>query len=126
MKLSVLMTINALVAVVFGLAFVILPGQTASLYGVTADAQFRYLAQLFGSALVGFAILTWSARAAPASDARKAIVLALLVSDGLGFILALIGQLGGVVTAIGWSTVAIYLLLALGFGYFQFMAPSAP
>ena len=37
-----------------------------------------------------------------------------------------LGQLGGVVNTMGWSTVAIYLLLALGFAYFQFMKPSTP
>jgi len=126
MRLSLLMTVNAIVAVVFGLAFVIAPGQAGALYGVSADAQFRYLAQLFGSALVGFGVLTWAARNAPASDARKAIVLALFVSEGLGFVLALLGQIAGVVNTMGWSTVAIYLLLALGFGYFQFVKPSTP
>ena len=126
MSLSLLMTVNAIVAVIFGLAFVVAPGQAASIYGVTADAQFRYLAQLFGSALVGFAVLTWAARKAPASDARKAIVLALFISDGLGFVLALLGQIAGVMNSFGWSTVAVYLLLALGFGYFQFLRPSTP
>ena len=126
MSLSLLMTANAIVAAVFGLAFVIAPGQAASLYGIAADAQFRYLAQLFGSALVGFAVLTWAARTAQASDARKAIVLALFISDSLGFVLALLGQIGGVMNSFGWSTVAIYLILALGFGYFQFLRPSTP
>jgi len=126
MNLSLLFTVNAIVAAVFGLAFVIAPGQAASLYGVTADAQFRYLAQLFGAALVGFAVLTWVARNAKASDARKAIVLALFISNAVGFVLALLGQVAGVVTTMGWSTVAIYLLLALAFGYFQFVKPSTP
>jgi hypothetical protein len=125
MNLSLLMTINTVVAAIFGIAFVIAPGQAVSLYGVTADAPLRYTAQLFGSALLGFAVLTWMARKATASDARNAIVLALFVADGLGFVLALIGQLGGVVNSMGWSTVVIYLLLALGFGYFQFLKPAA-
>ena len=124
MNLSLLMTINAVVAAVFGIAFVIAPGQAVSLYGVSADAPLRYIAQLFGAALLGFAVLTWMARKAAASDTRTAIVLALFVSDGLGFVLALIGQLGDVVNSMGWSTVVIYLLLALGFGYFQFMKPA--
>ncbi len=85
----------------------------------------KYVAQLFGVSLVGFAFLTWSARNATDSDARKAIVLALFVSDGVGFIVALIGQFAGVVNSLGWSTVAIYLLLALGFGYFQFARPAS-
>ncbi len=125
MSLSLMMTVNAIVAAVFGLAFVIAPGQAAALYGITADAQFRYLAQLFGTALVGYAVLTWMAHNAPASDTRKAIVLALLISEALGFVLALLGQLAGVVNSVGWLTVAIYLLLAVGFGY-QYLRPSTP
>jgi hypothetical protein len=30
---------------------------------------------------------------------------------------------GGVENQLGWSTVAIYLLLAVGFGYFRFAKP---
>lgn len=120
MNLSFLMTINAVVAAIFGLGFVLAPGQTLSYYGISPDAAFSLVAQLFGSALIGFAVLTWSARNAAASDARKAIVLALFISDGIGFILSVIGQIQGVPNALGWLNVAIYLLLALGFGYFQF------
>lgn len=126
MNLSLLMTINAVVAVIFGIGFVVSPGATLAFYGIAPDAAFRLVSQLFGAALIGFAVLTWSARNAAASDARKAIVLALFVADGLGFVLSLIGQLQGVANALGWLNVVIYLLLALGFGYFQFLKPSAP
>ncbi len=126
MDISLLMTINTIVAAIFGIAFVIVPGQILALYGLSADAAFHLVSQLFGAALVGFAVLTWSARKASASDARNAIVLALFVSDGLGFILSVVGQLQGIPNALGWLNVVIYLLLALGFGYFQFTKPSAP
>lgn len=125
MKLKTLMTINAIVAIVFGVAFVIVPTQAYSLYDIAADEQLIYMGQLFGAALIGFALLTWMARNATDSDARKAIVLALFISNGIGFVVALIGQLGNVVNTLGWSTVAIYLLLALGFGYFQFFKPAS-
>ena len=78
------------------------------------------MGRLFGSALIGFALLTWMARNATDSDARRAIVLALFISECIGFIVTLIGQINNVVNVLGWSSVAIYLLLALGFGYFQF------
>jgi len=48
-----------------------------------------------------------------------------LVGDAFGFIAALLGRLSGVLNALGWSTVALYLLLALGYGYFQSVKPSA-
>ncbi|MBA7573436.1 hypothetical protein ES708_15233 [subsurface metagenome] len=125
MKLKTLMIINAIVAIVFGVTFVIVPAQAYSLYDITANEQLVYMGQLFGAALIGFALLTWMARNATDSDARRAIVLALFIADGIGFVVALIGQLSNVVNAFGWSTVAIYLLLALGFGYFQFFKPAS-
>jgi len=107
MKLKTLMTINAIVAIVFGVTFVIVPAQTYSLYDMTADEQMLLMGRLFGAALIGFAILTWMAKNATDSDARRAIVLALFISEGIGFVVALIGQLNNVVNAFGWSTVAI-------------------
>ena len=40
-------------------------------------------------------------------------------------VVILLQQLSGGVNALGWSSVVISLLLALGFAYFQFMRPSA-
>ncbi|MDH3291304.1 MAG: hypothetical protein OEO20_10570 [Gemmatimonadota bacterium] len=126
MQLSALMIVNAIVAVVFGLGFVLAPGQVTSFYSPEVGATLEYVAQLFGAALLGFAVLTWVARNAPDSEARRAILLALFVGDGVGFVIALIAQLGGIVNALGWSTVAIYLVLAIGFGYFRFAAKQEP
>ncbi len=126
MKLSTLMVINSVICAVFGIAFVLIPWQVFSLYGAgEPNPALNYAGQLFGVSLVTIAVLTWSARNAGDSDARKAIVLALLIGDGIGFIVALIAQLGDIVNIIGWSTVAIYLILALGFGYFQFTKSSS-
>jgi hypothetical protein len=125
MKLSALMTVNAVIAGLFGIAFVVVPVRLLAIYGITADAQLALIGQLFGAALLGYALLTWTARNAAASDARGAIVLALFVSDAIGFVVGLIAQLRNVVNQVGWSTVVIYLLLALGFGYFQFKKPAS-
>ncbi len=125
MKLSTLMVINTFVALLFGLAFVLVPGALLSLYGITLSLGGLVVARLFGAALIGYGMLTFLARNAEESKARRAIVLALFISDVVGFIVALQGQFSGAVNALGWSTVAIYLLLALGFGYFQFIKPSA-
>ena len=123
MKLGNLFAVNSVVAGLFGLSFVFAPAQLLARYGLVIDAAFSLVAQLFGAALIGYAILTWSVRNAGDSEARRAIVFALFISDGLAFVIALIGQLKGMVNSLGWSTVAIYLLLALGFAYFHFAKP---
>ena len=124
MKLRNLFAVNAVIAGLFGLAFVFAPAQLLAQYGLAVDAGFGLVAQLFGAALIGYAILTWQVRKTADSDARRAIVLALFISDGVAFVLALMAQLKGLVNTLGWSTVAIYLLLALGFAYFHFAKPS--
>jgi hypothetical protein len=69
--------------------------------------------------------MTWLARHATDSDTRRAIVLTLFVSDAIGLVVALIGQLTGVVNSLGWLSVASCLLLALDFGYFHFTRPAS-
>ncbi len=125
MTLRNLFIINAVVAVVFGIAFLLVPSPLMSLYNVTLGAGAIIVARLFGAALITFAVLGWLAKDATASEARDAIVLAFFIGDVIGFIAALIGQFSGAVNTLGWSTVVIYLLLAVGFGYFQFMKPAA-
>ena len=124
MKLKTLLIVNAIVALLFGLAFVFLAETFMSFYGTTLSAGGQLIAQLFGAALLGYAVLSWFARDAEESLARKAIVLSLCIGDTVGFVVALLGQLSGVVNSLGWSTVVIYLLLALGFAYFGIMKPS--
>jgi hypothetical protein len=114
--------INMLVCLVFGLGFVFLPVQVISLYGNdVVGGQFKYVGQLFGSALLTFGFISWLARESLESKARDAIVMSFFIGDLIGFLIALINQLSGVVNAFNWSTVVIYLLLALGFGYFRFV-----
>ncbi len=125
MKLKVLFIITAIVAIVFGVVFVIIPAQLYSLYGIESGAGLNYMGQLFGAALIAIGLISWQSRNAADSDARKAIIFSFFIADGIGFVVALIGQLNEILGSLGWLTVAIYLLLTIGFGYFQFSKPSS-
>jgi hypothetical protein len=123
MRLNVLLVVAAVIAGVFGVAFVVASGPLLSIYGVTLDKAGTLVAQLFGASLIGIAVLNWLARNVTDPDARQAVVFANVAQDVVGFVVILIGQLAGIPNALGWSNVAIYLVLALGFGYVQFMQP---
>jgi hypothetical protein len=122
-RLSNLLVVSAVIGAVFGVAFVVASGPLAAIYGITLDRAGMLMAQLFGASLIAFAVLDWFARNVTDPQARQAVVLANLVGNVIGFVVILIGQLGGIANALGWSSVAIYALLALGFAYFQFMQP---
>lgn len=123
MRLNMLLVVSAAIAAVFGAVFVVVPGPVAAIYGITLDKAGMLAAQLFGGALIGFAVLNWFARDVTDPTGRQAVVLSNLVGDTVGFVVILLGQLSGIVNTLGWATVALNLLLALGFAYFQFMGP---
>ena len=120
MKFSTFMVIYAVISAAFGLGFVLMPGQILPMYGVEPNAALNLVGQFLGAALVSLSLLTWLVRNLSASETRRAIILALLVGETIGFVLALIGQLNGIFNVMGWSVVAVYLLFALGLAYFQF------
>lgn len=120
MKLSVLFIITAIIAILFGVVFVIIPGPVYSVYGIESNMMLNYMGQLFGAALIAIGLISWRSRNAADSDARKAIIFSFFIANTIGFVVALIAQLNEVVNAVGWTTVAIYFLLALGFAIFQF------
>ena len=120
MKLSVLFIITAIIAILFGVVFVIIPGPVYSVYGIESNMMLNYMGQLFGATLIAIGLISWRSRNAADSDARKAIIFSFFIANTIGFVVALIAQLNEVVNAVGWTTVAIYFLLALGFAIFQF------
>jgi len=126
MKIKTLFIIYAVISAVFGLTFVFVPVKTLAIYGITLGPGGITIARLFGAALLEFAFLSWFVRNLGQSETRKAIILALFIGEVIGFFVALFGQLSGAVNALGWSTVAVYLLLATAFGYFYFSEPGAP
>ena len=123
MKLGNLLVLNAIVALVFGLGFLLVPGSVLSMYGATPGPQINLTAQLFAVELIHIGVLAWLIRNVADRLATRAIILAGLVANLLGLVISLIGTLSGIVNALGWSAVVIYIVLALGYAYFQFMGP---
>lgn len=125
MRLSTFLTIASLLALVFGLAFLFAPGATLAPYGVTTDAAGLYMARYFGAALIQLGLVIFLARQVADPGAQRAIVLGSSVGSLAGLGVALGAQLQHAVNALGWSTVAIYLFLLVGYGYFAFTRPRA-
>jgi hypothetical protein len=122
MKLSLFLTIGAILAFVFGLSFLLMPVQTMAMYGVDLDASGLFLGRYLGSAFLGIAVLVWLSRNADMSNAvLRAILLGNFIMAVSGFVVALLDVFTGIGNALVWSTVAIYLFLACGNGYFLFV-----
>ncbi len=124
MKLSNFLVVKAVISLAFGVAFALVPAAVMSLYGVTLDLGGALMARFLGACLIGIGLICWLDRNAD-PQVLQGITLALCIGDTVGFIVALLGQLTSLTNALGWVNVVIWLLLALGLGYFRFLKPSA-
>ncbi len=123
MNLEKLFFLKAIVSLAFGIALTILPTHFIGLYGVELSSIGALLAQFFGAALIGIGLICWSAKSDATSVLSLGIALSLCVADTIGFIVSLIGQIGGITNNLGWITVAFWFIFASGLGYFRFLKP---
>jgi hypothetical protein len=120
MKLKTLLIIKAIVCLCLGVPILLVPNFIYSIFGATLAAGGVFAAREYGASMMGNLMLTWFARNSQESDARWAIILALFVYDAVGVIVTLVAILSGALNPLAWLVVALYLFLALGFGYFLF------
>jgi hypothetical protein len=114
MSAKMLLTIYAVIAVVFGLAFVLVPARTGLIYGVPPDAHTALALRFFGSALIGLAVVYWFAKDFPNWEAVRGVLIASVVSDVVGVVVNLFGTFRGYLNGMAWSTTLIYALLLIG------------
>jgi hypothetical protein len=118
MKLKTLMIIKAIVCLCLGIPILIVPNLIYSIFGVSLTVGGVFAAREYGASMMGNLMLTWFARNSQESEARWAIILALFVYDAFGFFVTLLAIISGALNPLAWLIVALYLFLALGFGYF--------
>jgi len=123
MNLRTFLTIAAVVALAFALGLILMPVFMATTYGFGTSASEILLARYFGIELLVLGVIYWLAKDFTGANARP-LITGSLIGNAVGTYFALMGTLGGVMNSVGWSAVAVYLLLGLGFAYFQFMAPA--
>ena len=117
MTFRTLLIIKAAVCLVFGVVLLLAPACLLGLLGASLGSAGAFTAREYGAALTGTLLLTWFAKDVSAADARRAILLDLLVYDAIGVIVTLLVVLSGVLNALGWSIVVVYLFFAVGSGY---------
>jgi hypothetical protein len=123
MKLSTFLIVKAIVCFAFAIGYIVVPVSTGSIYEITLDSDGIIMARFFGALLIGIGLILWFCRNAD-WNILKVITLSLFIADTTGFIIALVAQLAGIMNSLGWIIVAIWLLLALGLGYFRFLKPT--
>lgn len=106
-------TVSAIVAVVDGLAALIVPNALASLFGMTFDTVAVYEGRLLGGSYVGYGIANFLTRDTADPLTRWAIAAANAFAWAVGFVFSTLGRPQGLSNAIGWTTVVLALAFTI-------------
>jgi len=125
MRLSTFLAAAGCLGIGFGLAFLLAPGATLAPYGVGTDPAGLQMSRFFGAALLQAGLVLLLSRNVTEPSTRRGIVLGGFLGSIAGLAIAVGGQLATLANGLGWSTVAIYGLLLLGYGSFLFSKKAA-
>ena len=87
MTFRALLTIKAIVCLFFGAYLLAAPASLFGLLGGSLSGVGLFAAREYGAAMIGTLMLAWFGKNTQAADARAAILLDLLVYDGIGVII---------------------------------------
>lgn len=126
MSLKTLLSVNAIVGLVFGLALLFAPGILLATYGLGTDGTTLLIARLLGAEFLGYNVVSLLVRN-QVTEPRlgRSFVIARFLSEGLGFVVALLARLAGMGNSTVWTVVGLYALFTLGYLYFLVRGQSA-
>lgn len=120
MTIRIFLIVSAIIIFLSGVGSILSPQLMFDMWGTPSNQAGLMITQLSGALEIGLGVILWLSRNEGMSNVRKAIVLGGFITYTLFFIIMLINlssQLGVAV----WANIALYLLLALGFGFFAFL-----
>jgi hypothetical protein len=117
MTIKTFFTIIAVLALVHGVGFVLVPEQVAAGYGMATSASTVLMARLFGAALLGLGLIFWFARDGSPESARS-VLIATIIGNTAGLFVVVMGTIAGTLNSMGWVAALIYLFGAAGSAYF--------
>ena len=121
MNRNIFSIITAVIAVVFGLAMILAPHFTVSIYGSDLNIPGEFMARYFGSALLGLAVIFYLTRKTDLEiTLLNSVLLGGLVFAISGLIVSIWDVIAGTHNALVWLNVVLYVFFTAGFGYYYF------
>jgi hypothetical protein len=115
MRSSTAFLIGAVLALAFGVGFLLMPALVLSIYGVAGDVPTALMGRFFGVALLQVGLTLWLLKETREAATQRGLAMGGALGAVAGIVVALMGTLAGTLNAMGWSVVAIYALLLVGY-----------
>ncbi len=116
MNYQIVLRITAILGFITGLVLLFSVNGSMGIFRADESIVYNnYHSQLYGSALIGFAVLNWLASSNGNEGEIRTVLLANLIAVAVSFLVSLYQQLTAGAEFINWLAVIIFLLLSIAF-----------
>lgn len=126
MKLSTFFGVTGILALAFGVFFLVFPALALQQYGVPVDAHNQMQARYFGATLLQVGLVVWLSRLTQDAISIRAILIAIVVGNACAAAISVWAGLVKLQNAMVWGSVLLYVVLLLGSVYFLLSSPRQP
>ena len=106
------LTVSSIIAVLYAISFVLIPGNVVLLYGGPPEAHVMLNLQFCGAALLAWAVIGWFARDFRDWDAVRGVLIGTAAGDAVFVVLGVYAGLTHLLNGLIWaSTILVALLL---------------
>ncbi len=114
MSVKLYLTIAAIVAILYGIAFVLIPGMVVVTFGAPPEVHVNLNLQFCGAALLGWGVIVWFARDFRDWQAVRGVLIGSAVGDAALLLVNLWATLQHFLNRLVWSSTVVTLLLLVG------------
>jgi hypothetical protein len=125
MKLSTFFAVTGIIALLFGVFFLIFPELALRQYGVPTEAHNQMQARYFGATLLQVGLVVWLSRLTQDAISVRAILIAIIVGNAFAAAISVWAAFAKLQNAMVWGSVLLYVVLLLGSLYFL-LSPTRP
>lgn len=117
MSVRLYLTIAAVVAILYALAFLIIPIETSLFFSDFAEARAILYLRFCGASVLAWGLILWFARDFEEWRAVRGVLIGSIVGVAVNLIITIWATLGGWLNANSWGTAIVLALLLVGAVY---------
>jgi hypothetical protein len=114
MTAKTFLTISSIFAILYGLSFLLAPGQSIATFGSEPEPHLVFVVRSLGSVLLAFGALQWLSKDFRDWEVIRAVLIAVVVLNLLNLLLNLWGMTQGLFNAMGWLNIILNIVFLAG------------
>jgi hypothetical protein len=108
------LTISSIFAILYGLSFLLAPGQSIAAFGSEPEPHLVLVVRFLGSVFLALGALQWLSKDVRDWEAIRAVLIAIVILNILNLLLNLLGMAQGLLNVMVWLNIIVNVVFLAG------------